>query len=118
MLNTTRSSGLVQEDNDNKVVGSGRDKNLFKSKKSKNAKFGIQTRIGAMREPTFLTSYNREAFNKLRQVFTKALIFQHFDLEYYIRIETDVSGYVIGRILSQLTSDHLTSNQLTFDQGQ
>ncbi len=37
----------------------------------------------------------------------EALILNHFDLERHIRIETDVSGYAIGGILSQLTSDDL-----------
>ena len=32
---------------------------------------------------------------------------QNFDLEYYIRIKTDASGYAIGGVLSELTSDNL-----------
>ena len=55
----------------------------------------------------FLTSGARKAFTKLRQVFVKALILNHFDLEYYIQIETDTSGYIIGRIFSQLILDDL-----------
>ena len=51
----------------------------------------------------------------MRQAFTKAPILRHFDPECHIRIETDASGYAIGGVLSQLTSDHLTSDQ---DQGQ
>ena len=47
----------------------------------------------------------------MRQAFTKAPILQHFDPECHIRIETDASGYAIGGVLSQLTSDHLTSDQ-------
>ena len=62
-------------------------------------------------EPTFLTPDAREAFNQLRQAFTEAPILQHFDPECHIRIETDASGYAIGGVLSQLTSDHLTSDQ-------
>ena len=46
-------------------------------------------------------------FIQLRQAFTKAPIVWHFDSEYHIRIETDTSGYAIGRVLSQLTSDNL-----------
>ena len=51
-------------------------KNLSKSKKSKNDKSEILTctNIGAMGE-IFLTSNAKKAFNQLRQVFTKALIF-------------------------------------------
>ena len=47
------------------------------------------------------------AFIELRQAFLKAPILHHFDPEYYIRIETDALGYVIGGVLSQLTSDNL-----------
>ena len=55
----------------------------------------------------FLISGAKLAFTELRQAFLKALIFQHFDREHYIRIETDSSGYAICGILSQLTSDNL-----------
>ena len=111
MLKTTGSSDLAQRDDDDEVVGGGGDRNLSKSKKSKNAKSGIQTRIGATGEPTFLTPGAREAFNQLRQAFTEAPILRHFDPECHIRIETDASGYAIGGVLSQLISDHLTSDQ-------
>ena len=53
----------------------------------------------------FLTPGTKLTFIELRQAFLKALIFHHFDPERHIRIETDVSGYAIGRVLSQLTSD-------------
>ncbi len=53
----------------------------------------------------FLTSEARKAFTKLRQAFVEAPILNHFDPERHIRIETDVSGYTIGGILSQLTSN-------------
>ncbi len=55
----------------------------------------------------FLTANARRAFTELRQVFVKAPILNHFNSERHIRIETDASGYAIGGILSQLTSDHL-----------
>ena len=58
-----------------------------------------------MEEPIFLTSGAREAFNWLKQAFTKATIVCHFDLKYYIQIETDASGYAIGGVISQLSSD-------------
>ena len=111
MLKTTESSDLAQRDNDDKVIGGSGDRNLSKSKKLKNAKSGIQTCVGATGEPTFLTPSAREAFNQLRQAFTEAPILRHFDPECHIRIETDASGYAIGGVLSQLTSDHLTSDQ-------
>ena len=112
----TRSSDLVSRlgtDVDEVVGGGGKadGKNLSQSKKSKNVKSGIQTRLGAIEEPIFLTSDTREAFNQLRQAFTKVTILRHFDLECHIWIETNALGYAIGEVLSQLTSDHLTSNQ-------
>ena len=54
----------------------------------------------------YLTPNARQVFTQLRQAFNKALILQHFDSECYIRIETDVSGYAIGGVLSQLTLDN------------
>ncbi len=48
----------------------------------------------------FLTADARRAFTKLRQAFLKAPILNHFDPERHIRIETDVSGYAIGGVLS------------------
>ena len=55
----------------------------------------------------FFTLGARLAFTKLRQAFVKAPILHHFDLEHYIRIETDASGYAIDGILSQLTLNDL-----------
>ena len=116
MLKMTGLSDLAPRlgTNDDEVVGGGgkaNDRNLSKSKKSKKAKSGIQTRLGTTGKPTFLTLDARKAFNQLRQAFTKAPILRHFDPECHIRIETNASGYAIGGVLSQLTSDHLTSNQ-------
>ena len=45
------------------------------------------------------------AFAELRQAFVKALILYHFDPEYHIRIETDVSRYAIGGVLIWLILD-------------
>ena len=118
MLKMIRSSDSPPKDDDNKIVGGGGDRKLSKSKKSKNAKSAIQMSIRATEEPTFLTSVTKDAFNKLRQVFTKTLILWNIDLKCHIQIETNVSGYTIGRVLSQLTSDNLTSDYLTSDQSQ
>ena len=63
-----------------------------------------------MEEPIFFTPGVRKIFNHLRQAFTESLILRHFDLEWHIRIETNTSSYAIGGVLSQLTSDHLTSD--------
>ena len=48
-----------------------------------------------------------KTFTKLRQAFIEALILNHFDPDRHIKIETDVSGYTIDKILSQLSSDNL-----------
>ena len=55
----------------------------------------------------FFTSEARLAFIKLSQVFVKALILQHFDLKYHVRIETDAFSYAIGGVFSQLILDDL-----------
>ena len=54
----------------------------------------------------FLTLRAKIAFTELRQAFFKAPILHHFDPEYYNRIEMNESGYAIGGVLSQLTSDN------------
>ena len=87
--------------------GEGRDDEVGKKSQkkawSKNL-FNFKKMIGSS---DFFTSRARLAFTKLRQTFVKAPIFHHFDLERYIRIETDTSGYAIGEVLNQLTSDNL-----------
>lgn len=49
----------------------------------------------------FLTSKISIAFFLLKQAFTKVSILQHFDLEFYIRIETNTLGFAINKVLSQ-----------------
>ena len=75
-----------------KVQKRSKSKNLSKSKKT-------------IRSSDFLTPKAKLAFTKWRQAFLKVPILHHFDPECHIRIETDVSGYAIGGVLSQLTSD-------------
>ena len=53
----------------------------------------------------YLTLDAKKALDQLCQAFTKAPIFQHFNPEQYIRVETNASGHAIGRVLSQLTND-------------
>ena len=72
-----------------------------KTSKSKNSSKSKKT-VGS----DFFTSGAKLAFTELRQAFLKAPILYHFDSKRYIWIETDVSGYAIGRVLSQLTSDN------------
>ena len=50
----------------------------------------------------FLIPGARLAFTKLRQTFIKALILHHFDLECHIWVETNILGYAIGGIFSEL----------------
>ena len=86
----------IGDEVDDEVGKKGRtptkSKNLFKSKK---------TELG------FFTFGAKRAFTKLRQAFIKAPILHHFHQERHIRVETDVLGYAIGGVLSQLTSDDL-----------
>ena len=119
---------------DDEVIGGSNnlDQILAKSKKSKNHQISAKSRK-AKHQPKLFKSKNaildkfeillnlteatnanamgyfipeaREAFTRLRQAFTEAPIFQHFNLECHIRIETDASGYAIGGVLSQLNSD-------------
>ena len=113
MLKTTGSSEKLApkafKAGNNKVVKSGggkADKTVVDL--SKNEKFGKLTHvlnIGATEKPNFVNPNAKKTFNYLRLAFIKAPIFQHFDLESYIRIETDISGYVIGGVLSQLNLD-------------
>ena len=73
-------------------------KKLSKSKNSTN----FDTRKN---RPKFLTPNAKTTFNCLRLAFTKSSIFQHFDPECHIWIETDVWSYAIGGVLSQLASE-------------
>lgn len=62
-------------------------------------------KLSKSKNPAFLSSNARQTFTQLRQAFIEALIFSYFNLERYIRIETDASSYTIGGVLSQLTLD-------------
>ena len=72
--------------------------NLSKNNKSRNSTH--MPNIRAIKKPIFLTFNTKKVFNYLGQAFIKALILQYFDLESYIRIETNVSSYIIDRVLS------------------
>ena len=108
MLKTTGLSVISAfRVDDNEVVSSGGavgwldiSRKLAKSKKMKS--------VHNSEEPKFLTFKAKEAFNCLRQAFTKASIFWHFDPECHIRIETDMSGYTIEGVLSLLTPNQVT----------
>ena len=81
-----------------KLSKSGKSKGKKSKKPSKN---GNSPNFDAKNSGlNFLTPKARLAFNLLQLVFTKALIFWHFDPEYYIRIKTNVLSYAIGDVLS------------------
>ena len=86
--------GEVEDDKvGEKVQKTSKSKNLSKFKKM----------VGM----DFFTPRTKLAFTKLRQAFFKALILYHFDPKRHIWIETDVLGYAIGRVFSQLILDNL-----------
>ena len=62
-----------------------------------------ETPSRAVNNSSFLISKAKLAFLRLREAFTEDHFLHHHDPECYIRIKTDVSGYAIGDILSQLT---------------
>ena len=106
MLKKTGSSVVTASRvDDNEVVssrGAGRSDASKKSAKSKRMKS-----VHNLEKSKFLTSKAKEAFNRLRQAFTKAPILRHFDLECHILIETYASGYAIRGVLSQLTPNQV-----------
>ena len=85
-------------------VGSIGDSSYCKDETVERSPITSKNSNGAI---SYLTSGAKQAFIQLRQAFTKALIFQHFDLKCHIRIETEASDYAIVGVLSQLKSDNL-----------
>ena len=78
-------------------------KKLAKSKKP--SKSGNLPNFDAKKaSPSFLISEARSAFNCLWLTFTKAPILWHFNPKCHIWIETNVLGYAIDDVLSQLAS--------------
>ena len=96
--------------NESKLDGSELDGGEFDDGEVENDEFGKKVQKTSKSKKTvgssdFLTLGTKLAFIKLRQVFFKAPILYHFDPECHIRIETNVSDYAIGVVLSQLTLD-------------
>ena len=89
-----------------KSKGQKTSKSRKSAKSGKNSsKSGNSPNFGATEAgPSFLTPKARSAFNRLRLAFTEAPILRHFDPECHIRIKTDISGYAIGSVVSQLAS--------------
>ena len=94
MDNIEVDSGKVRDD---KVGKKGRK--IFKSKNLSKSKKTVRS--------AFFTPGARLTFTKLRQAFFKAPILHYLDPECHIWIETDVSGYAISGVFSQLTSNDL-----------
>ncbi len=93
-----------------KPPGGKNSKNSTKVKNSAKSKVAKATSTGTAHEARlFLTPEASLAFIRLRLAFTEAPILHHFDPEPYIRMKTDESDYVIGGVLSQLTSNQRTS---------
>ena len=81
---------------------------MAKSKKWIWAKnINISRTMNLSQLETFFPDGARQTFIKLRQIFIEASILNHFNLEDHICIQIDTFSYMIGRILSQLTSDEL-----------
>ena len=83
---------------------------LIKPKKSDlpNAKANSET--------DFVIFGAKKAFIHLQKAFTKVLILRHFDPGRHIKIETDLSRYIIDGVLSQITLNNLNqffSNHIT-----
>lgn len=93
-MKKTRGENRNEFDNWMKIGG---DK-LVKSQNSAESKFAkamLLPRI--ISEPRlYLVPKAKLTFIKLRRAFTVAMIQHYFDLEHYIFIETDVSGYVMA----------------------
>lgn len=71
-----------------------------------------------MEELKFLTFKTKKAFNHLKQIFAQAPILQYFNLKRYIQIKTNISGYAIDNVLSQLSSDQLILSNLISSKSQ
>ena len=84
------NSSEVDDEVGKKDQKTSKSKKLSKSKKT-------------VRSSDFFTPGAKLAFIKLKLAFFKTPILYHFDAEHHIQIETDVSGYAIGGVLSQLT---------------
>ena len=111
ILKTTGSSVTsAPRVDDDEVVGGGGAGQSEALKKS--AKFKKMKSVHDLEKPKFLICKAKEAFNRLKQALTKAPILRHFDPECHIQIEIDVSGYAIGGVLSQLTPNQVTSDDV------
>lgn len=79
--------------------------NLAKSKKSDliNIKFFA---MGNSFKIDFLTLETKKYFIYLQKNFIQAIIFGFFDTKRYIYIKTDILGYIINRVLTQISLNY------------
>lgn len=79
-------------------------KTLPKAEKTKNSAKSKKAKVNSKAFKTdFLMFRAKTAFLYLQTIFTKVQSLYHFDLKNHIRIKTDASEYVIGKIFSYLT---------------
>lgn len=92
------------DDNINKKV-----KNLIKGKNIKKLVKFKKPKAKANRvfKSNFVIIKTRLIFFKLKQIFTKILIFYYFDLKYLIQIKNNVFGYAINKLFSQIILNQL-----------
>ena len=105
MLRTTRSTEkLLLSMAKNAKFGNIGDNSDCKDETVKRSPLIFKNLNGAT---GYLTLDAKQAFTQLRQAFTEVPILQHFDPKCHIQIKTDGSGYIIGKVLSQLILDNL-----------
>ena len=92
---------------DGEVDGNEVGDNKVRKRVQKLSKFKNLSKSKKIVGSDFFTLGARLAFTKLKQAFVKALILHHFYPERHIWIETEISGYAIGRVFDQLTLDNL-----------
>lgn len=88
---------------------------LSKCKKLKNKNLKNLTfipNIKSIGKPKFLIFDNKKVFNCLKQAFIKTLILQYFDPECFIQIEINKLGYIIKKMLGQLSTNGVILNKL------
>lgn len=92
------------DDNINKKV-----KNLIKRKNIKKLVKFKKPKAKANRafKSNFVIIKTRLVFIKLKQIFTKILIFYYFDLKYPIQIKNNIFGYAINKLFSQIILNQL-----------
>lgn len=100
----SQSGKAVKEINSEAKSGNGNGDMEFLAKSKSLVNLSNNIRVT---RPDFLIFDTKKAFYHLSQMFIEAPILQYFDLEYYIQIKTNVLDYIIGDVLSQLTSNNL-----------